>query len=272
MSGLIDPSNTNQLYTMKKNRMSNRIPALRATRLCMLGAAMAASASAATVGLYDFADNRGGATAENFINVGVTLADPSDSVFLVSSSTLGAAVNDTPFIIGGGLSIQVNNTAGSFTYGNSGGWNSNTNASLMADAWLFSVGTGSRTLTLSGLAATLEPNSPYRLYFMGSYSAPEATQFSDVTYDGVNLGTASTPFVTGGPDPSVAEAATMAVSFDFTTGASVADTLTFDISRADGADQAVGIQGMALVLIPEPATATLAGLAGLALAMRRRRA
>lgn len=236
-------------------------------------AALTASANAAAVAVFDFGSSRGTATAQNFINTGADLVETTDTVTLVSNGTLGAATSNTAFSIGAGLSLTIDSTANAFTYGNSI-WTGDADVNLMGDAWLFNGlgASGTKSLTLSGLSSTLTTNQNYRIYFLGSYGANEYTKFGDVTYDGVNYGTqdGGQPIVDG--SNIVTNPADMAVSFDFSTDGTVEDILTFSLGKATGSTGgAAGIQGFAIVQVPEPSSSALLGLGALTLILRRRK-
>lgn len=244
--------------------------------LAVLAGALAGSAHGAAIALYDFSNGRGAATAQNFINVGVNGVSSSDTVTVVDNATLGGATNNTPFAIGGGLTMTIDNTASSFTYPNSP-WTGDPDAALMGDAWLFNgLGAGGRkNLTLGGISSILNPSTTYTITFLGSYSAVEYTKFENVTFDGLNLGTIDTtqPIVDGaGIVTNFADMANAA--FTFTTGSTVADDLTFAVGKATGmTGNAPGIQGITIVqAIPEPSSTLLVGLSLLGLAVRRKRA
>jgi len=245
------------------------------TTLCStaaITAALTASAHATAIAVFDFASNRGTATTQQFIDTGASLIDLADTVTLVDSATLGAATNATPFLLGSGISLAVDTTSGAFTYGNSA-WNGNANMPLMGDAWLFNGlgATGKKTITLSGLSTALTSGTSYRIYLYGSYGGNEYTKFGDLTYDGTNYGTKDSVSVSG-TGAAITNAADMAVEFDFSTGGTVADTMTFTVGKATGATgNAAGIQGIAIVAVPEPSSSALLALGGLTLILRRRK-
>lgn len=240
-----------------------------------LAAALTTSAHAAAVALFDFGNNRGIATAQNFINTGMSLLAATDTVTLVDSgTTLNNAniTNNTPFVLGSGISMSINDKTGGFTYGNSP-WTGHPDVALMGDAWLFNGlgATGVKTLTLSGLSTALQADTTYRFYFVGSYGANEYTNFGSLTYDGTNYGDRTGPGVAGS-GAAITNAGSTSVFFDVTTGASVADTLTFTIGKGAGATgSAAGIQGFAIVAVPEPSAALFASAGGLLLCLRRRK-
>lgn len=250
--------------TMKKN----------ITLCTTLIAAMSASAHATAVALFDFGSSHGTGSTSQFSNTGIPDVDGTETVNLVTNATLGAAVNDTYFAIGSGLNMKIDTTAGAFTYWNSP-WSregGNVNVNLMGDAWLFNdLGeTGFKTLTLSGLSSLLNPNATYSIYLLGSYTSNEYSKFGNVTYDGINLGTKDAPTFEG-EGSAITGVNGMAVRFDFTTGATVADTLSFTIGKGTGATgNAPGLQGFAIVAIPEPSSLLLMSMGVLALAVRRR--
>lgn len=237
-----------------------------------LAAALTSSANAAAVALFDFGSSRGTATAQNFINTGMSLLATTDTVTLVDNTKLGGVTNNTPVTLGSGISLSIDSTANAFTYGNSP-WTGNTNVNLMGDAWLFNGlgATGFKTLTLSGLSSALQANTTYRIYFVGSYSGAEFSKFGALTYDGINYGDRTGPGVVGS-GAGITNASSTSVFFDITTGSSVADALTFTIGKGAGATGgAAGVQGFAIVAVPEPSALLFASASGLLLCFRRRK-
>lgn len=228
---------------------------IRKTNLALLAGSLATAAHGQAVALYDFSNGRGTATAQNFMNVGVTGVEETDEVTVVPNDLLLAAVNETPFPIGKGLSVTIDNTANGFTYPNSP-WSGDPDIALMGDAWLFNFlgATGRKNLTISGLSTLLAPSSAYTITFLGSYSGPEYTKYENVTYDGQNLGTIDSTQPVIDEFGTVTNFAEMAnAAFTFTTGATVADELTFALGKATGmTGNAPGIQGIAIVPAPAP--------------------
>lgn len=241
--------------------------------LAALTGALTGSANGAAVALYDFSNSRSIASAQNFINVGVNGISSSDAVTLVDNTTLGAATNNIPFSIGGGLTMTIDNISQAFTYGNSQ-WNGDPDINLMGDAWLFNgLGVaGRKNLTLGGLDSILAPSTTYTIILLGSYGTVEFTKFENVTYDGVNLGTIDTTQPIADGNGIVTNFASMAnAAFTFTTGSTVAPNLTFAVGKATGATgNAPALQGIAIV--PEPSSTFLIGFGLLGLALRRKRA
>lgn len=227
-----------------------------------LTGALAASASGASVALLDVANNRGTASAQNFINVGVSDIDASDDV------TLGTVAGNTATFGTTGFTLTVDDASNMFTYPNSS-WNGQPDISLMGDAWLYNQrgSTAIKNMTLSGLTANLSANTTYTLYFLGSYTGGEFAEFGDVTYGGNNLGDVVAP------PADTANPSAMAQSITFTTGSVVENDLTFTFAKAaDAAGNAAPIQGLAITtVIPEPSSSLMAlvGVGGLALRRKR---
>jgi len=249
------------------------------TSAAALTAALTASANAAAVALFDFGSHRGTATAQNFINSGMSLVATTDTVTLVDNTKLATVNTVTPTLLGSGISLLINNATGAFTYGISV-WSQsnpaqNANVSLLGDAWLFNGlgASGTRTITLSGLSTALAASTTYRIYLAGSYTDVEFSQFGSLTYDSVNYGSKSGPAVVG-TGSSISNVGSVAVGFDIITGTTVADTLTFTVGHASGSGPggAPGIQGIAIVPIPEPSSLLLGSASALLLCLRRRRA
>ena len=95
---------------------------------------------------------------------------------------------------------------------------------------------GPADVTLSGLTELLDANTNYKLYLFGT-AGTGAGENSEFTYGGV---TQTTAVPTGVEDLAVA-----AVSFDFSTGGTVEDTLVFGWSRV-GENVHAAFNGLAI--------------------------
>ena len=197
---------------------------------------MAVAAQAATTFLGDINGGSGPtATVADFTAMGV-LED------LTGATVVGMNTS----VSGGGVSIASSN-------GYSGNYQQATGNNLERDyVHIRKPGIASSTLTISGLTATLDASTTYAFYLFGVGGANEFSTFDF------------------GGDIKTTTALDPSVRYEFTTGATVADTLILDWTQG-GTSKFAPMNGIAFVAIPEPSSAAaIFGLVG-AFAMIQRR-
>jgi hypothetical protein len=115
-------------------------------------------------------------------------------------------------------------------------------------------------MQIGGLSSSLTANTDYSFYIWGV--GDNVGQSASFAFGGVTNAIQSL-------DPDVNSADNFVAAFSFTTGNTVDDTLDFDWDRTD--TRWAGLNGFAIVAVPEPATFGLIGIVGGAMLFIRRR-
>ncbi|MDF7809488.1 hypothetical protein P4E94_18745 [Pontiellaceae bacterium B12219] len=146
-------------------------------------------------------------TTEDFVAAGVT-----EYIGDATVANVAAAQN----MVDAGISVGLSAYAGSYipgaTYTGAG-------ASIMKE---YIYNKGNTEITVGGLSLRLTENTEYSLYLWGKGDAVDQT--SIFTYDGVSIETSTN-------DVFTSDATNFMARFSFTTGATVADTLTIGWNR-----------------------------------------
>lgn len=222
---------------------------------CFLIGLITTGAAAAPI-LFDIdsaaRDPGNGITVQDFIDAGVIEDLTGATAVTVESST-------NSDMTGGGVTLgyvvnQANSDWGNDKYDND----------LLDDYLAIKRGSneGPVTMQIAGLADDLMPNTDYYLYLFGT--GDNTNQNATFTFDGIVIETSG-----AAPGSSPSDRAGRFAKYAFTTGGVVDDALEFVWARTDDHEYA-GLNGFAIVRVPEPATCVLMAAALCGLTRRRR--